>query len=113
MSFNPDEHYIDGAGFQRHKETHHLVGIEGKPHQRVAEDEEWPKWVKPHPNHIKRQAKLGGAPHTSTPGFECFVNDREGGEVTVKVHDEEEEKRALADPHAKAVDTEAESAYGG
>ena len=81
--------------------------------EEVKEVVQYPKWVKPHDSHIVRkkiidgQTQAGftanhlvvggeGPEHVSTPAFpQCHVN-RETGEVTVLVKDEDEEKVALA-----------------
>lgn len=96
MSFNHDEHYLDEKGFQRHKETHHLIGIEGAPPAKHPDEgSEFPKWVVPHHHHVHQRGE-----HISTPHFPQFHINRNGGEVTVLVHTPEEEKHALSDPHA-------------
>lgn len=59
-------------------------------------DNSFPKWVAPHSKHIVRSGADGM--HISTPAFpEVFVDREE--QVTVLVHNAEEEKAALADPH--------------
>jgi hypothetical protein len=98
MSFNHEEHYLDEKGFQRHKETHHLIGIEGAPPAKHPDDgAEFPKWVKPHPHHVHRQHR-GDVEHVSTPHFTQHHVRRDSGDVTVLVHTPEEEAKALAAP---------------
>lgn len=95
MAFDHENHVIDEAGFQRHKETGHLVGIEGSP--AVAHPEagaEYPKWVKPHASHVHRHRD-----HVSTPLFSEHHVHRDGA-VHVLVHSPEEAELAFADPHA-------------
>ena len=95
-AFDPKHHYIDEHGFQRHAETHHLVGIEQAPPAKHPDHgSEFPKWVKLNLRQIHRDANG----HVSTPGYEKhFV--RRDGVVEVLVHDAAEEARAIADPLA-------------
>jgi hypothetical protein len=102
MAFDHENHVIDAAGFQRHKETGHLIGIEGAPlaaHPHAGD--EFPKWVKPHSNHIETQGE-----RSVTPRFPEHHVRRHDGEVSVLVHTPEEEALALADPKAEAPDGE-------
>lgn len=96
MAFDPNEHYLDADGFQRHKETHHYIGIQGAPPPENPDaGGEYPKWVVPHQNHVHQRGE-----HISTPHFpEHYVN-RANGEVLVLAHTEEDGKRAAADPNA-------------
>lgn len=97
MAFDSKTHEIDPrTGFQVDKETGHLVGLMSKPHQPVAADAEWPKWIVPHASHVVRTATGDAPDHVSTPAFPEFHVNRATGEVTVLVHDAEDEARALA-----------------
>lgn len=104
MAFDHENHTIDEAGFQRHKETGHLIGIEGAPPEKHPEaGSEYPKWVKPHHHHVHRHKLEGGGEHVSTPHFTQHHVRRDNGEVTVLVHTPEEEAVALADPNAAPI----------
>ena len=96
MAFDHENHIIDPAtGFQIHKETGHRIGVDPAPPRPVHADTDWPKWVKPHDNHIHRHGD-----HLSTPHFPSHHVNRDGGDVMVLVHTPEEEAAALADPLA-------------
>src|SRR4029077_21277555 len=95
MAFNHDEHELDPVtGFQRHKDTKHLIGIEQAPSVPSPVGDEWPKWVVPHANHVVSQGASVSAPH-----FTQHHKNRHDGVVSVLVHTAEEEELALADPH--------------
>ena len=56
---------------------------------------EFPKWVTAHESHVVRHDTGSGAPvAVSVPAFPHHHVDRVTHQVTVLVHDEEEEKRA-------------------
>ena len=96
MAFDHENHAIDPAtGFQVHKETGHRIGLDPAPHLPVNQDTEWPKWVVPHHSHVVSKEVHGAPEHLSVPAFPQFHVNREGGEVTVLVHNEDEEKRAI------------------
>lgn len=96
--FDPKLHYYDAKGFARDKRTHHLLGIEEAPPPRHPnEGAEYPKWVTPHRGHVK-----GMGEGVSTPLFPDFHVNRISGDVTVLVHDAEEEARAVTDPNVPA-----------
>jgi hypothetical protein len=96
MAFDHETHTIDPAtGFQVHKETGHRIGLDPAPHRPVSEDAEWPKWVTPHPSHVVRKEVPGAPDYLSVPAFPHFYVNRGDGEVTVLVHNEDEEKRAV------------------
>lgn len=97
MAFDAENHAIDPVtGYHIDKRTGHRVGIDPAPVKRVSDDTDYPKWVVPHPGHVSFHALHG---HVSTPTFMQHHVNRIGGEVTVLVHDAEEEARALAPPH--------------
>ena len=104
MAFDPNIHEVDPAtGYHVFKGTGRRVGIDPAPIERVSDETEYPKWVVPHPGHITYHPLYG---HASTPLFsECSVN-RVGGEVTVLVHDAEEEERARSDPSQSSAPTQ-------
>ena len=95
MAFDHENHVIDPAsGFQRHKDTGHLIGIEGAPPaQHPDAGSEFPKWVMPHASHVVMHPIHG---HVTTPHFAEHHVDRQSKDVTVLVHDAEDEARALA-----------------
>jgi hypothetical protein len=97
MAFDPENHEIDSrTGFMVHKDTGHPIGLVPPPVHSPC-DIEWPKWVKVHDSHILRK-EIGGAPdHVSVPAFPDFHVNRENGEVTVLVHDEDQEKLATSE----------------
>lgn len=97
MAFDHENHVIDADGFQRHKTSGHLIGIEEAPPVKHPEDgAEWPKWVVPHESHVVRQ-KRGDVEHISTPHFQHHHVNRADGVVTVLAHDAEEEAKAMAE----------------
>lgn len=97
MAFASKAHDIDPeTGFQVDKSTGHLVGLMPKPHLPVKADAEWPKWIVPHASHIAHTRAGAASDHVSTPAFPDFHVNRVTGEVTVLVHDAEDEARALA-----------------
>lgn len=95
MAFDPENHEIDPqSGFMVHKETGHPIGLVPPP-LHSPRNIEWPKWVKVHEDHILRKQE-GDAPlHVSVPLFPEFHVNRQNGEVTVLVHDEDQEKLAV------------------
>jgi hypothetical protein len=95
MAFDPENHEIDPrSGFMVHKDTGHPIGLVPPP-LHSPKDIEWPKWVKVHESHVLRKEVSGAPPHVSVPLFPEFHVNRESGEVTVLVHDEDQEKKAL------------------
>ena len=93
MAFNHEEHELDPVtGFQRHKDTKHLIGIEQAPSIPSPVGDEWPKWVVPHANHVVSQGVS-----VSTPHFTQHHKNRHDGVVSVLVHTAEEEELALAE----------------
>lgn len=102
MAFDHENHVIDETGFQRHKETGHLIGIEAAPPSRHPDHGgEYPKWVIPHHHHVHRH-RHGDVEHVSTPHFMQHHVHRDTGDVHVLVHTAEEEALARANPHAEA-----------
>lgn len=96
MAFDPNEHVIDPAsGFQRHKVTGHMIGIEQAPAKRVSDETEYPKWVTAHLSHVKRDA-FG---NISTPAFTENFQTR-FGDVHVLVNNEDEEVKAMSEAAA-------------
>lgn len=95
MAFDPENHYFDPVtGYMRHKDTHHLIGMESAPTPKHPDDGgEFPKWVVPHSGHIQRNLRGG----ISTPDFEDHHVARDGT-VTVQVKDADDEEFALSDP---------------
>lgn len=103
-AFDPAIHELDAQGFQRHKETGHLVGIEQAPARKMENHgAEYPKWVTPHPGHIHHHPLSG----ITTPEWGIPHVERGTNEVTVMVNDAEEEARALAEPKSSAPTPEA------
>ena len=97
MAFDPENHEIDPkSGFMVHKETGHPIGLVPPP-LHSPKDIEWPKWVKVHDSHILRKEIEGAPDHVSVPAFPDFHVNRENGEVTVLVHDEDQEKVATSE----------------
>jgi hypothetical protein len=93
MAFEPERHEIDPrTGFIVDRETGHPTGLVPKPVLRVSDDHEWPKWVLPHASHIVRDA-FG---NVAVPSFPEFYIRRHDGEVTVLVHDADEEAMAFS-----------------
>jgi hypothetical protein len=98
MAFDPNEHVIDPAsGFQRHKVTGHMIGIEQAPAKRVSDETEYPKWVLVHEGHVKHHAMHG---YVTTPAWGEPHIDRATNEIKVLVHNEDEEVRATSAPEA-------------
>src|SRR5580692_8483133 len=97
MAFDPENHEIDPqSGFMVHKDTGHPIGLVPPP-LHSPHDIEWPKWVKVHDSHILRK-KVDGAPdHVSVPAYPEYHVDRLTGDVSVLVHDEDQEKVATAE----------------
>lgn len=96
MAFNHEEHFIDPAsGFQKHKETGHMIGIEQAPARRVNHETEYPKWVKVHDGHVRRHQLTGQVttPDWGNPDVNAALN-----EIKVLVHNEDEEMRAMSAP---------------
>jgi hypothetical protein len=92
MAFDPIVHFIDPTtGFIHDKDTGHPTGLVPKPVERVNYDDEFPKWVKPHPTFVERDSFN----NVAVPCFPQFHIRRHDQEVTVLVHDEEEEALAL------------------
>lgn len=98
MALTKDNHVIDpNTGFAVHPETGHPVGLVAAPHARVNAAEDYPKWVEPHASHIIRKEVPGAPDHISVLRFKDWHKNRETGAVTVLVHNDEEEKLALAE----------------
>src|ERR1700731_5195908 len=97
MAFDPENHEIDPrSGFMVHKDTGHPIGLVPPP-LHSPKDIEWPKWVKVHDSHILRK-KVDGAPdHVSVPAYPDYHVDRLTGDVSVLVHDEDQEKIATSE----------------
>lgn len=105
MAFDPKEHTIDpSTGFMVGKDTGHLSGIMSPPPVNPGVAIPYPKWVKPHANHVIRKQSAGAPDHVSTPEFPDFHVNRGDGAVTVLVKNAAEEAKALADPLAKPAE---------
>jgi len=97
MAFDPENHEIDPhSGFMVHKDTGHPIGLVPPPLQ-SPKDIEWPKWVKVHDSHILRKKVEGVPDHVSVPAYPEYHVDRLTGDVSVLVHDEDQEKIATAE----------------
>jgi len=59
--------------------------------------QEYPRWAKLHESHVVRQTFPDGSVHISTPDFAEHHVNRVGGDVTVLVHDAEQEAIALGE----------------
>lgn len=96
-AFNSDFHDIDPAtGFQIDKASGTFSGLVQKTFENAAEAvSDFPKWVVANVDHIVMKQDGDGPVHISTPGFPDFHVNRETKEVTVLVHDEDEEKKAI------------------
>lgn len=95
--FDPKLHYYDQDGFMRDKKTNHMIGVQqAPPAHHPDEGAEYPKWVTPHPGHVK-----GTGDSLSTPLFPQHHVNRVSGDVTVLVHTAAEAALAAADPNAK------------
>jgi hypothetical protein len=98
--FDHENHFLDEKGFARHKETGHLIGIEGAPAEKHPDvGGGFPRWVVPHADHVVREQR-GDIEHISTPHFTQHHVRRHDGEVTVLAHTPEEAEFALAAPAA-------------
>lgn len=96
MAFDPENHAIDPVtGYHIHKEDGRRVGIDPAPFKRVTDETEYPKWIEPHPGHIKHHA-IHGYPTAPEWGEMHMGRD---GVVKVVVSNADEEARALADPN--------------
>jgi hypothetical protein len=95
MAFDPaihDEH--PDTGLHIDKRTGFPAGLAPLPIVRVNHDDEYPKWVVPHPGHVGRHPQHD---YVHTPQWQHHIN-RATGEVTVLVHNAEDEAIALVDP---------------
>jgi len=100
MAFDPaihDQH--PETGLHIDKRTGLPAGLAPLPIVRVNHDDEYPKWVVPHSDHIGRHPQND---YVVTPLFTQHHLNRVNGEVTVLVHNEDEELRAMTGPAAES-----------
>jgi hypothetical protein len=104
MAFDAENHEVDPrSGFMVSKDTGHPIGLVPPP-LHSPQSIEWPKWVVVHGSHIDRKETEGGPVHISVPAYPDYHVNRANGEVTVLVHNEDEEKAATAEAVKKDDD---------
>lgn len=103
-AFDPAIHGIDPVtGYQIDKESGTFSGLVQKTFENAAEAvSDFPKWVVASIDHIVMKQDGDGPVHVSTPDFPDFHVNRETKEVTVLVHDEDEEKKAVSGKQSPA-----------
>ncbi len=103
MAFDKDRHEFDKRGFMVEKDTKEVAGqkerwLEKHEHH----GSEYPKWVKPHKDHV---IEVHG--NKVAPNHE-FAIDRDSKEVAVKVHDATEEEKVKRGHHRRHEEPEEE-----
>lgn len=97
MAIDQNQHVSDvDTGFIVDKDSGHLVGIEQAPVVPSPVDQAFPKWVKAEDSQVFRKQVPGYPDVISTPNFADYHVNRDTGEVTVLVTNEDEESIATS-----------------
>ena len=91
MAFEKGRHTFNSKGFLIDKETGGVAGQNQRPHPKHENDGgEYPKWVKAHKSHV---VEVNG--NKIAPLWPDCAIDRHTKDVSVLVHDQAEEEKAL------------------